>query len=248
MGDPKNIFHKLFQFSAFRNPFFSDSARKWAVKGWLDKWRRPAKLLSTRLATTPSSLTAVWTPKTFQTNSPFPHTLLPARDVQSGRDFQCLLCSGNIERHWRDKLLGDDGKTLITQLFSFSGYQHIDRCCNLSHLLGELKLSYFFNRSSFIFKSEPIWNLDFWSEFDYNLIPTELVLIGKRLWRGGISSIFNFCKLGPHFQILEGKCFSEYLKLIFPQLSQMAFLLNWGSLKVWFGREQGCCFRTRMFS
>ena len=172
------------------------------MKGWLDKWRRPAKLLSTRLATTPSSLTAVWTTKTFQTNSPFPHTLLLARDVQSGRDFQYLLCSGNIERHWRDKLLGDDGKTLITQLFS--DYQNIYCCCNLSQLLGELKLSYFFNRSSFIFKSEPIWNLDFWSEFDYNLIPTELVLIGKRLWRGGISSIFNFCKLGPHFQILLG--------------------------------------------
>ena len=40
-----------------------------------------------RLGHGPRLLTAVWTPKTFQTNSPFLTLLRPSKDAQSGKEF-----------------------------------------------------------------------------------------------------------------------------------------------------------------
>ena len=95
---------------SFQKSFFSDFTRKWVVKGWWINEGGLPSYFQQAWPPAPASLTAVWTPKTFQTNFPFPDILLPSRDAQSGRDFQWLY-SGNSERHWRDKLLGDDSKT-----------------------------------------------------------------------------------------------------------------------------------------
>ena len=166
-GESEKCFPPFFLFciKVVGVPFFSDFTRKWVVKGWWINEGGLPSYFQQAWPPAPASLTAVWTPKTFQTNFPFPDILLTSKDAQSGRDFQ-YLCSGSIERHWRDKLLGDDSKTLKAGISpSQVRWLEGNDCSSLISFV-EIQLG-----------------KDFWSQFHYNLIPTQLVLISKRLWR-----------------------------------------------------------------
>ena len=114
----------------------------------------------------PRSLTAVWTPKTFQTNFPFPDTLLPSKDAQSGKDSQ-YPCPGNIERHWCDKLF-------VTRCHRYPEYLNLSGVSETWTIQVQILFPFVEMRQ---------FGKDFWSQFHYNLIPTQLVLIRKRLWR-----------------------------------------------------------------
>ena len=125
------------------------------------------------------SLTAVWTTKTFQTNFPFPDTLLLSEDAQSGRDFQ-YLCSDNIQRQYpktisKYNIQRQYPKTVKRENFlvmmvnrslhqdsqATSKKRELKKtfCWNLYQLLGELNQIIIFLRplKCFMFKSEPIW-------------------------------------------------------------------------------------------
>ena len=123
----KNIFHNISVVDVQHSvkSLFSDSTRKWAVKWvWINEGGLPS-YFQQRWPLAPASLTAVWTPKTFQTNFPFPDTLLPSKDAQSGKDSQ-YPCPGNIERHWCDKLLWH-GVIIIRNIWISLGSRRLER-------------------------------------------------------------------------------------------------------------------------
>ena len=164
----KNIFHNISVVDVQHSvkSLFSDSTRKWAVKWvWINEGGLPS-YFQQRWPLAPASLTAVWTPKTFQTNFPFPDTLLPSKDAQSGKDSQ-YPCPGNIERHWCDKLF-------VTRCHHYPEYLNLSGVSETWTIQVQILFPFVEMRQ---------FGKDFWSQFHYNLIPTQLVLIRKRLWR-----------------------------------------------------------------